>query len=394
MLLVNGKKLTELKPDDPFMIHYHTAIKLLKEKFGNSVQVDFPKDKYKVVGNPNDTSARIETPGGVVFRNQAMYDTPVGIFEIIYYTSSRARARTQQIEYLPQYTDFSGRTVISLSTNPDFAFFMFFVYGGCGKISGDIGNYQNLSRKKTKYILLDEDAEIEAEMKESELISEAGALIASPRLGLSDEAILKIGLAYGLINPNLNNSPFVNRRLVKNHVMNKDRRGKYDKDRIKKFLDDANLPRLIEVQAISKQLISLGKIGLRVNAGKRYWVAYAEDGSVVKEICGVNSFVQSEKSLEDFLINSPQVFDELSKLLDGNSGKKEDDEDDEILGSPYIDGGVDSIGDSFLDSTESFTEGTEVDIKSPTLTKKNNTKPATKKTRNTLVRKAKGKVKE
>jgi hypothetical protein len=180
-------------------------------------------------------------------------------YEVQYATGfAPAKGKGGVGHYLPKTYDFRGKTGVNLVKDPDLAFFLVFVSPYCGllmdkKFSENQNRFRGLRRH---YVVFDENGVAEEELSTTSKVSEASALISSEKLGIPLDLVYSIGSVYGIFSPKSYPSPALARKQLADHVLQRDTRGKYDMELINKFVDDVNIPEMIQLKQLVKELIS------------------------------------------------------------------------------------------------------------------------------------------
>lgn len=317
MLLVNGEKLDKVDGRSAFAKAYSRAIKGLKDKFGNNIIIDFPPEAITWLDMGNGKRKR-EYPQGFMLQTKRIYDKGGDSFEVIYYETSRVD-NNGITQYKPKFFDFRSKQTINLNKQKDLAFFLVFVSPFCGFLMDkELRSLQNdLHAARDQYIVFDENGMAESEMEIAEKVSEAQALIASQSMGLSIDNLTSIGVAYGALNPGNQNviTPALVRKRMNEFVLRKDSKGKYDVTLIDQFLEDVNLPEVIEVKAFVKELIHKNIIGIEKNGRVSEYCVYDKNGKVISSLCRVNEFDVPENSIIDHLLENPEHVKQLKEVI-------------------------------------------------------------------------------
>jgi hypothetical protein len=316
MLLINDMKFSTLPEDNRFKIIYEEAHHETLKRFGATVILDFPKDRYKKIPNPNNLGARLETPQGFLQSTYKVFRTPKESFEIRYFESERTTNKGVK-KYEPAYIWFKGKMTINAKTQFDKLFYFLFVSPAAQKLDGRLGEYQNMARSNNpQYVVYDEVYEAQKEVLFMRLESEVKALITSPSMGLSENKLIQMAKWYGLIDPLVDYDIDVVRRLLVNYVTTLTTSG-YDNTmkKMKDFVDTANLDEVIEVRGLVREAIKLGFIGLLKNGTAREWCILTPNGEKRDFLCFGDWNVGHDSVLVGFLMETPTFRAEISDMV-------------------------------------------------------------------------------
>ena len=315
MLLVNDVKYASLPDDHRFRIIYEEAFKQVKIQFGGTVVLDFPKEKYKKIPNPNNLGTRLEAPAGLVQPSYRVYATPKENFEVRYYETEKVGAGGKK-RYNPAYLWFRGRTSIDVKTRFDYLFYLLFVSPNCEKIEGRLGDYQNINRApNSQYVLFNEKAEAQMELATIRNVSEIQTMITSERLGLIPEKIYNLAAWYGLIDAVKRPHIDVVRKMLVNYVITKDSVGNYDYSRMEEFMNVIDLDDVIATRGLVKEAIEYGIVGLKKNGIKREWCYLTPEGEKRDYLCDGDWDVGHKNALVHHLIDHPNVKSDVYEMV-------------------------------------------------------------------------------
>jgi hypothetical protein len=339
MLEANDVKISSNSPDVKIFEIYDKAVRLLKERFGRHVVLDFPKDNYRVVKTDKNKSI-IEHSQGVLFKSVTIYNNNQNQWNIRYFRNEKM-LRTGRKGYEPAYIHFADKIAISLDTDPDFAFFMIFVSPLCGAMNGEIGKLQNDKRAGTpQFVVWDEQGDARKEIIDASLASKADAMIVSQDIGLPANKVIDICIAYGLMDPKVKGDEFIARKLLRNYVLHKEH-GEYDYKKLQTFIDDCDVPHVTEVKVVVKKAIAF-KVVKEIGSGNEMqWAIASDNGEPATMLCRINNYYGAEKSLEVFFNQNENQYNDVKQIISDRVNSPVDvtvpvDDEYEFLGDPVI----------------------------------------------------------
>lgn len=325
-IIVDGEKMKISKAkgeNTKFADYYVKCITELKKKFGKSVVIDYPK--WKITWAETDKGGRVkETPSGLVFSTKRVLENGGQAYEV-QYASSTVVGKDGGIIYSPKTYDFKKKTVIPLvrELDKELAFFLIFVSPFCGRLRGELGKLQNENRKEAYYEVFDEQGIAEDELDVAGRVADVSSLLTSKTFKLPDERAKHIAISYDLMLPGETADGAVLRKRLMDYLLAKNVKGKYDLARIDKFLNDANIPELMEIRAHIKMFIDANVIAQERKGLEMRYVVLSEDLKPVAELCKVNRFSMAEDSLVAHFQDNKKDFNDVKDIYEKRIKKVE-----------------------------------------------------------------------